>query len=77
MKICFVSAGSRFWQGATFEVKKSESPGEGGIEQLETIIPSDLEGAAFIQVTIRKIPGKVPPAHRYALSLHDHYGRNP
>ena len=75
--MCFVSAGSRFWQGATFEVKKSESPGEGGIEQLETIIPSDLEGAAFIQVTIRKIPGKVPPLHRYAFSLHEHYGWSP
>lgn len=60
-----ISAGSRFWQGGTFEVTKnttlpSEQP-EGSVgshSSLEVIIPSELEGSSYVQVEVKSVPGK-------------------
>ena len=58
--LCFI-AGSRFWQGGTFEVVKTTSASttepdtvRGG---LEVIIPNDLRGVAYIQVEVKSVPG--------------------
>lgn len=55
------SAGSRYWQGGTFEVIKATSlPGEStdNKSSLEVVVPSDLEGVAYIQVEIKSVPGE-------------------
>ena len=55
-------AGSRFWQGGTFEVVKSTDQGESdaGVQKssLEVVIPSELEGVAYIQVEVKTVPGE-------------------
>ena len=60
-------AGSRFWQGGSFEVRKSvegeqgETEGEAGttrISSLEVTVPSELEGVAYIQVEVKTVPGE-------------------
>ena len=65
----FIPAGSRYWQNGTFEVKKSESeqadstespqPGHVGPPKnaLQVVVPSELEGVAYIQVAIKKVSG--------------------
>ena len=58
-----VSAGSRFWQGGTFEVlKTSDLAAEGEAtnkkSSLDVSIPSELEGVAYIQVEVKSVPGK-------------------
>ena len=63
----FPEAGSRFWQGGSFEVRKSvegeqgETEGEAGttrISSLEVTVPSELEGVAYIQVEVKTVPGE-------------------
>ena len=54
------TAGSRFWQGGSFEVKKSTEDGDVEKESLEVTVPSKLEGMAYIQVEVRHVPGKHP-----------------
>ncbi|XP_041352687.1 mediator of RNA polymerase II transcription subunit 17-like [Gigantopelta aegis] len=58
--LSYRSAGSRFWQGGTFEVVKSTDPGESdsGVQKssLEVVIPSELEGVAYIQVEVKTVP---------------------
>ncbi|XP_060062888.1 mediator of RNA polymerase II transcription subunit 17-like [Ylistrum balloti] len=59
--LSYKSAGSRYWQGGTFEVVKSTSVGEGSEASLqkgslEVIIPSELEGVAYIQVEVKVVP---------------------
>jgi mediator of RNA polymerase II transcription subunit 17 len=61
------TAGSRFLQGGTFEVKKSDSsnssqaestaPGAPPRGALQVVIPSELEGVAYIQVAIKRVEG--------------------
>lgn len=62
-----VLAGSRFWQGGTFEVTKkddepidlTESPTTGQPRSaLKVTVPSELEGVAYIQVIIKRQSGK-------------------
>ena len=62
----FASAGSRFWQGGSFEVRKNTtSPGDstdGSVTSksaLEVVIPSELDGSAYVQVEVRSVPGTV------------------
>lgn len=70
MKYKFIIiAGSRYWQGGTFEVVKSTSSSEQecGMSttpscSLEVIIPSELEGVAFIQVEVKSIQGNLKVA---------------
>ncbi len=59
-------AGSRFWQGGTFEVTKKEddpsdltdSPTPGQPKSaLKVTVPSELEGVAYIQVIIKRQSG--------------------
>ncbi|KAL5008035.1 hypothetical protein ScPMuIL_013616 [Solemya velum] len=59
--LSYKSAGSRFLQSGTFEVVKCS--GENSIEQegsaprmLEVVIPSELEGVAYIQVEVKPVP---------------------
>ena len=57
-----LSAGSRFWQGGTFEVlKTSDLAAEGEAlnkkTSLDVSIPSELEGVAYIQVEVKSVPG--------------------
>jgi len=63
-------AGSRFGQGGTFEVRKSDADtGEAMTEPtspqlstrsaLQVTVPSELEGTAVIQVAIRKLRGEI------------------
>lgn len=58
------SAGSRFWQGGTFEVVKTTGTTASDPEStsvrggLEVIIPNDLRGVAYIQVEVKSVPGK-------------------
>ena len=61
----FASAGSRFWQGGSFEVRKNTtSPGDssdGSVTSksaLEVVIPSELDGSAYVQVEVRSVPGR-------------------
>ena len=61
----YFSAGSRFWQGGSFEVtKNTSSAGEttdGAVASkstLEVVIPSELDGSAYVQVEVRSVPGK-------------------
>ncbi|XP_070179777.1 mediator of RNA polymerase II transcription subunit 17-like isoform X2 [Littorina saxatilis] len=63
--LSYRSAGSRFWQGGSFEVRKSvegeqaETEGEGGAARatsLEVTVPSELEGVAYIQVEVKTVP---------------------
>ncbi|XP_050405397.2 mediator of RNA polymerase II transcription subunit 17 [Patella vulgata] len=59
--LTYKTAGSRFFQGGTFEVTKivddktdtSTSHSRGS---LEVIIPSELEGVAYIQVEVKSVP---------------------
>ncbi|XP_064623431.1 mediator of RNA polymerase II transcription subunit 17-like isoform X2 [Lineus longissimus] len=63
--LSYRSAGSRFLQGGTFEVKKSDSssssaadpttPGAPPRGALQVVIPSELEGVAYIQVAIKRV----------------------
>jgi hypothetical protein len=59
----FLTAGSRFWQGGTFEVIKTtsstvtEPEGSAVRGGLEVIIPNDLRGIAYIQVEVKSVPG--------------------
>ncbi|XP_059158595.1 mediator of RNA polymerase II transcription subunit 17-like [Physella acuta] len=60
-ELSYKSAGSRFWQGGTFEVlKTSDLLAEGEINprksSLDVIIPSELEGVAYIQVEVKSVP---------------------
>ena len=61
------SAGSRFWQGGTFEVTKkddepidlTESPTASQPKSaLKVTVPSELEGVAYIQVIIKRQSGR-------------------
>lgn len=61
--LSYKSAGSRFWQGGTFEVTKSEVDAS-DIENpaitfqrspLQVTVPSELEGVAYIQVTVKRV----------------------
>ncbi|KAH3845604.1 hypothetical protein DPMN_087885 [Dreissena polymorpha] len=61
----FSSAGSRFWQGGTFEVTKNTGTSSGDQTDvgsalqnpLQVVIPSELEGTAYVQVEIKSVPG--------------------
>jgi len=66
--LSYRTAGSRFWQGGTFEVSKSEespvippdpvpTPSPRPYGALKVTIPSELEGISYIQVTIQKDQG--------------------
>ena len=62
---CLFLAGSRFWQGGSFEVIKSTSStsdtAEGSLANkstLEVIIPSELDGSAYVQVEVKSVPGR-------------------
>jgi len=52
-------------QGGTFEVTKNTSPPsdvEGGAvpgNPLQVIIPSELEGSAYVQLEIKAVPGNM------------------
>ena len=48
--MCIV-AGSAFWQSGTFEVFKKASA-EPGASPIDVRIPPELEGSAYIQVSI-------------------------
>ncbi|KAI8784768.1 Mediator of RNA polymerase II transcription subunit 17 [Biomphalaria glabrata] len=59
-ELSYKSAGSRFWQGGTFEVlKTSDLAAEGEIvprkSSLDVIIPSELEGVAYILVEVKSV----------------------
>ena len=61
----FLLAGSRFWQGGSFEVTKNTSnageSSDGAVANkstLEVVIPSELDGSAYVQVEVRSVPGK-------------------
>ena len=47
----FYIAGSRFWQNGTFEIFKKAVTGPGS-SALDVRIPPELEGNAYIQVSI-------------------------
>ncbi|GFN98998.1 mediator of RNA polymerase ii transcription subunit 17 [Plakobranchus ocellatus] len=60
-ELSYKSAGSRFWQGGTFEVlKTSDLAAEGDVtnkkSSLDVSIPSELEGVAYIQVEVKSVP---------------------
>ena len=64
----FFSAGSSFWHNGTFEVKKNEAEANNANENadpspsrnvLKVIVPSELEGVAYIQVSVKRISGKL------------------
>lgn len=68
MFLC-LAAGSRFWQGGTFEVlKTSDLLAEGEINlrksSLDVSIPSELEGVAYIQVEVKSVPGNLALTHK-------------
>ncbi|BFZ07539.1 hypothetical protein BsWGS_10578 [Bradybaena similaris] len=59
-ELSYKSAGSRFWQGGTFEVlKTSDLAAEGEVasrkSSLDVSIPSELEGVAYIQVEVKSV----------------------
>ncbi|CAL1533647.1 unnamed protein product [Lymnaea stagnalis] len=59
-ELSYKSAGSRFWQGGTFEVlKTSDLAAEGEVvykkSSLDVSIPSELEGVAYIQVEVKNV----------------------
>ena len=65
MKLFVSTAGSRFWQGGTFEVTKNTSlPSDSGDSSvasrstLEVIIPSELEGSSYVQVEVKSVLGR-------------------
>ncbi|RUS75973.1 hypothetical protein EGW08_016255 [Elysia chlorotica] len=60
-ELSYKSAGSRFWQGGTFEVLKTSdltADGEATNKKasLDVSIPSELEGVAYIQVEVKSVP---------------------
>lgn len=64
--IFYVLAGSRYWQGGNFEVTKNTTlPSEqpegwtGPQSPLQVIIPSELDGASYIQVEVKSVSGNV------------------
>ncbi|KAK7506883.1 hypothetical protein BaRGS_00001734 [Batillaria attramentaria] len=60
--LTYKSVGSRFWQGGSFEVRKSsevdrvDAEGEGSKSMVEVTVPSELEGVAYIQVEVKTVP---------------------
>jgi len=61
MRVCVSSAGSRYWQSGSFEVSKADTE---AVEMQESMngsprsavrvtVLTELEGVAYIQVTIR------------------------
>ncbi|XP_053374505.1 mediator of RNA polymerase II transcription subunit 17-like isoform X2 [Mercenaria mercenaria] len=81
--LSYRSAGSRFWQGGTFEVTKnttlpSEQP-DGGVAShsaLEVIIPSELEGSSYVQVEVKCVPESMDLITA-TLRVPDGFGRYP
>ncbi|KAL3873203.1 hypothetical protein ACJMK2_036348 [Sinanodonta woodiana] len=64
--LSYKSAGSRFWQGGSFEVIKNTNiaSGEGDTmastrSSLEVVIPTELEGSAFVQVEVKTVEGSM------------------
>lgn len=63
--LSYKTAGSRFWQGGTFEVLKTttntstEPEGSATKGGLEVVIPNDLRGVAYIQVEVKSVPEKM------------------
>ncbi|XP_064602263.1 mediator of RNA polymerase II transcription subunit 17-like [Liolophura sinensis] len=58
--LSYKSAGSRYYQGGTFEVKKSNKDpldhSDSTKCSLEIILPSELEGVAYIHVEVKSVP---------------------
>ncbi|ESP02795.1 hypothetical protein LOTGIDRAFT_111028 [Lottia gigantea] len=62
--LTYKSAGSRFLQSGTFEVtkvieEKTDGDGSHSRGSLEVVIPSELEGVAYIQVDVKSVPGNI------------------
>ncbi|CAH1791453.1 unnamed protein product, partial [Owenia fusiformis] len=56
--LSYKSAGSRFWHTGTFEVKKADQTSAGDhmvkpFSALEVSVPSELQGVAYVQVSIQ------------------------
>ncbi|XP_060605410.1 mediator of RNA polymerase II transcription subunit 17-like isoform X2 [Ruditapes philippinarum] len=81
--LSYRSAGSRFWQGGTFEVSKNTTlpseQTEGGVTNhsaLEVIIPSELEGSSYVQVEVKCVPESMD-LMTATLRVPDGFGRYP
>lgn len=59
--VCICSAGSRYWQSGSFEVSKADTEAADSLESMSEMpcsavrvtVLTELEGIAYIQVTIR------------------------
>ncbi|XP_052769544.1 mediator of RNA polymerase II transcription subunit 17-like isoform X1 [Mya arenaria] len=80
--LSYRSAGSRFWQGGTFEVTKTTSlpsDQEGSTAQqypLQVVIPSELEGSSYLQLEIKSVPDSMD-LMSVTLQVPDGFGRTP
>ncbi|XP_052272599.1 mediator of RNA polymerase II transcription subunit 17-like isoform X3 [Dreissena polymorpha] len=82
--LSYRSAGSRFWQGGTFEVTKNTGTSSGDQTDvgsalqnpLQVVIPSELEGTAYVQVEIKSVPDSMNLMSA-TLQMPDAIGRTP
>ncbi|KAL4237228.1 Mediator of RNA polymerase II transcription subunit 17 [Mactra antiquata] len=80
--LSYRSAGSRFWQGGTFEVTKNtmlpseQVEGTNTHSALEVVIPSELEGSSYVQVEVKHVSESTGLMHA-TLKLPNSFGKYP